>query len=96
MENRGFALSYKNYTLRLLLLGADGSRHVETMNAGNKAWRPGQEVRVPVCFKPKNLRAGDYGLHIGLFEGETPVLLGVDASRMTNGLYYLTNVTVVE
>jgi hypothetical protein len=96
VENRGFGPAYRNYALRLVLKGADGSLHAETLNAGNKDWRPGQEVRVPYCFNPKNLRAGEYGLYIGLFEGETPVLLGLDPSRKENDLYYLCNVTVVE
>jgi hypothetical protein len=96
VENRGFGLCYRNYALRLVLKGADGSLHAETLNAGNKDWKPGQEVRVPYSFNPKNLHAGEYGLYIGLCEGETPVLLGIDPHRKENDLYYLCNVTVVE
>jgi len=96
VENRGFGLSYRNYSLQLVLKGADGSLHSESIHAGNKDWKPGQEIRVPVSFTPKNLRTGEYGLYIGLFEGETPIRLAFDSNRIDNNLYYLGNVSVIE
>ncbi len=96
MENRGFAPAYRQYSLRVALQADDGSRFSQTMPAGNTAWKPGMEIRVPVSFRPRNIRPGNYGLFAGLFEGEKPVQLGMERSRLTNGLYYLCNVPVIE
>jgi len=96
VENRGFAPGYHHFDFRIALMGTNGQVFTETIPAGNLAWRPGEEIRVPVRCTPKNVPAGDYGLFIGLFEGETPVLLGIESSRKQDGLYHLCDIPVID
>ena len=96
MENRGFGLCYYDYTLRITLRSSDGAVFSQDFAAGNRNWRPGKESFVSLPFTPRDLPIGEYGLYIGLFEGTTPIELGLKAKRKDGGMYHLCNIPVIE
>lgn len=95
VENRGFGLCYRPYTLRVRLCGGDGGRWEQSFEAGNVAWRPGEPATLALKLRPEGLAAGQYGLYVGLFEGDRPVSFAFDAARVEAGFCHIGNVPVV-
>lgn len=95
-ENRGFAPAYRNYTLRVKLRGEDGREYVESLDAGNTAWMPGESHGAAYSLLPRGLTAGRCRLYVGLFNGDVPVQLAFDPSRKEDGYCHIGNVDVVD
>lgn len=95
MENRGIGLCYRDYELRLALIGTSGRRHTQSFNARNSTWQPGEETLVPLRLMPGELPSGDYGLYLGLFEDGAPIQLGYKSNHAVDGMVHLCNLPVL-
>lgn len=84
VSNRGFARGYHDYELRVRI----GGKLVAAVPAANRNWLPERVVEMPVSIETKGLPAGDYGVEIGLFEGERPIQLGLKETAKREGGYY--------
>jgi len=82
--NRGFARGYHDYELRVRI----DDQIVATVPAANRNWLPDKPVDLPVSIAVKHLAAGDYGVEVGLFEGERPIQLGLKEETKREGGYY--------
>lgn len=92
-ENRGFGKCYEKYAVKAELRGADGSRSEFCVECDNRDWLPGSTV-VSAKSRLAGMAAGEYGLYLGMFEGERPIELAFNKSRCENGMYHLCDLEV--
>lgn len=97
IENRGYAKAYKPFTLKLRLTDENGKTYTETIaDADNRTWLP-DRVTAQVCrIRPTGLRPGECDLAVGLFEGDTPIKLGLKPGADKDGFYTLCRTAVRE
>lgn len=95
VSNRGFARAYHGYTARVRLQGADGQQYtVCSCAADNTGWQPGQTAVTRLRLDMGAVPAGEYTLHFGLFEDETPIRFGMKEDYYCEGYYALGEITV--
>ena len=89
VENRGFGLCYRPYSLRVRLRGENGHIFETALDAGNTAWRPGETFDNIYRFRPTGLAPGTYRLYVGLFDGEKAIAFGYAPERQEEGYCFL-------
>ncbi|MCQ2430291.1 MAG: DUF4832 domain-containing protein [Clostridia bacterium] len=97
VENRGYAKAYRRFDLKIRLTDEDGKTYTETIaDADNRRWLPGQVTEQVCVIRPSGLRAGACDLAIGLFDGETPIKLGLKPGPDKDGFYTICRTAVRE
>ena len=95
VENKGFSRAYHTYCAKVVLEDAQGKRTtVFYDNVSNESWLPEKSVDCRLRLDLEGVKAGDYSLLIGLFEGDTPVKFAMDADRYSDGLFLLDKITI--
>ena len=97
--NRGFSHCYQDYKCRIRLRSADSDKQlVYTFDAESvdcRRWMPNETVCEQIRLDLRNTKPGTYLLELGLFENDTPILLGMQPEYYDNGWYQLTQIEVL-
>lgn len=94
IRNKGFGLCYHRFILRLTLRNHTGEGFTQEYDADNRSWMTDRETTVLLKLHPERLRVGEYGVYLGLVEGDRPIDLAIRPDRKKEGMYYLCNVKV--
>ena len=60
-----------------------------------RRWMPNETVCEQIRLDLRNTKPGTYLLELGLFENDTPILLGMQPEYYDNGWYQLTQIEVL-
>lgn len=96
LENRGFAPAYNKYDLKFKLTSEDGKEYIISADTDNRTWMPDQPIQVSLKLDCRGIPADEYKLSVGLFEGDTPILLALKESIYSNGFYTICNIALNE
>ena len=86
VQNRGWARAYFKYDLRLCLRGENGT-FVIPLDADNRTWQPDSPITLSLRVDARGVPEGDYDVCVGLFEKDTPILLGIKQDYLKDGYY---------
>jgi len=94
VRNGGFAPAYYGYTAKVMLCKGDKAYTVFEGEADNKNWQPDEQCVQGYNLDLSAVPKGEYDLCIGLFEGNTPIRLGLNQKLYENGFYTLGSINV--
>ena len=78
ISNRGFAPAYHLYETRIIARDQDGHEfRLNRESPDNRRWMNGETVQERIRLRTRDLPAGAYTLHLGLFDQERPVLFAM-------------------
>lgn len=97
--NRGFSRCYQNYKCRIRLRSASSDKQLiytfDTDSVDCRRWMPNETVCEQIRLDLRNTKPGTYLLELGLFENDTPILLGMQPEYYDSGWYRLTQIDVL-
>lgn len=96
IENRGFAVSYHPFTLKIRAVGENGTFDIFTAERLNLGWKPSSVTRENVVLDFKDVPHGEYRIELGLFSGEKTIKIAMQEKYCRDGWYELANTTVTE
>lgn len=95
VENKGFSRAYHTFFAKIVLEDSCGKRiTVFCDNVDNQTWLPAKSVDCRMRLELDGVKAGEYSLLVGLFEGDTPVKFAMDEARYRDGLFLLDKITI--
>lgn len=95
-ENKGFARSYHKYDLKVKLVNNETNEEYFFNSFDNdcRKWQPNVEVRERVKLDLRGVKAGNYSVLVGLFEGERDIKLALKEDIYNNGYYKVTDIDI--
>lgn len=84
LNNKGFAKCYYEYDLKVRI----NENIVATIPKANRNLLPEKPVDLHIPIKTKDLTAGEYGIEIGIFEGNQAIKLAIKEESKRDGGYY--------
>ncbi len=96
IKNKGYSKCYHQYDLKIRLVSDDG--RVYALNSeypDSRRWESETLTEETLRLDYRHVPAGEYHAEIGLFDGETPVRLGIKEEYLTPDGYYRVTKTAV-